>query len=150
MKTKVKGKAIIITMFGIWILLFQTIDLATAKDPDYPTKPITFYIAFGAGGTTDLITRAFGDIASKYLGQPFVYINKGGAGGTLTSIAVMNAKPDGYTLGTVSGSQVFVAPFSDEAPYKDLSGFTMIMNFGNYVFPLMVRSDSPGRRGRSL
>ncbi len=143
MRTKGNGKAISIAIIGVWIFLSQTIDVAMAKDPDYPTKPVTFYIAFGAGGTTDLITRAFGDIASKYLGQPFVYINKGGAGGTLTSIAVMNAKPDGYTLGTVSGSQVFVAPFSDEAPYKDLSGFTMIMNFGAYVFPLMVRSDAP-------
>jgi tripartite-type tricarboxylate transporter receptor subunit TctC len=138
-----KGNIMSIAIFVILILLFQMTNLAYAKDPNYPTKPINFYIAFGAGGTTDLVTRAFGEAASKHMGQPFIYINRGGAGGTLTSIAVMNAKPDGYTLGTTSPSQIFVAPFSDEAPYKDLSRFTMIMNFGNYVYPMMVRSDSP-------
>jgi tripartite-type tricarboxylate transporter receptor subunit TctC len=55
----------------------------------------------------------------------------------------MSAKPDGYSLGIASPSNVFVAPFSDESPYKDLSGFTMIVNFGNYVYPLMVRTDAP-------
>jgi tripartite-type tricarboxylate transporter receptor subunit TctC len=58
-------------------------------------------------------------------------------------MAAMSAKPDGYSLGIASPSNVFVAPFSDESPYKDLSGFTMIVNFGNYVYPLMVRTDAP-------
>ena len=134
---------VIIGFIGLWFFLFHSMDLAVAKDPDYPTKPINYYIAFGIGGTTDLTSRAFGDATSKYIGQPFVHINKPGAGGTLTAMAVMSGKPDGYSLGICSPSNVFVAPFSDESPYKDLSGFTFITNFGNYVYPLMVRSDAP-------
>lgn len=143
MKTKIKGRVISIVIIGICILLFQTIDLAGAKDPDYPTKPITLYIGLGAGGVTDLIARGFGATAAKYLGQSFIYINKGGAGGTLAATAIMNAKPDGYTLGTTAPSAVFVAPFSGEASYKDLSGFTMIVNYGNFVYGWTVRSDAP-------
>jgi tripartite-type tricarboxylate transporter receptor subunit TctC len=134
---------IITLLIGSFIFLFQSSRVAVAKDPDYPTKPINFYIAFGAGGTTDLASRAFCDTASKYLGQPFISINRPGAGGTLTAMTVMNAKPDGYTLGTCVAANVFYAPFSDESPYKDISGFTFIGNFGTYIYPLMVRSDAP-------
>jgi tripartite-type tricarboxylate transporter receptor subunit TctC len=55
----------------------------------------------------------------------------------------MNANPDGYTLGVVAASNAFVAPFADETPYRDLSGFTMIVNFGHYIYPVIVRGDSP-------
>jgi tripartite-type tricarboxylate transporter receptor subunit TctC len=41
------------------IILFQSTDIAGAKDPDYPTKPITLFIAYGVGGTTDMTFRAF-------------------------------------------------------------------------------------------
>jgi tripartite-type tricarboxylate transporter receptor subunit TctC len=123
--------------------LIHSLKLASAKDPDYPTRPITCYIGFGAGGATDLTARAFIGAAAKYLGQPIVPVNKPGAGGTLTSMAVLTAKPDGYSLGTITASNAFMAPFSDDAPYKDLSGFTLIVNYGFFAYPLLVRSDAP-------
>ncbi len=124
-------------------ILFQNVDLAGAKDPDYPSKPITLYIQFGAGGTADICGRAFGDAFGKYLGQPLIPVNRPGAGGTHAAMAVTTAKPDGYTLGIVTASNAFVAPFSGEAPYKDLTGFTMVGNFGHYTYVLMVRADAP-------
>jgi len=110
---------------------------------DYPTRPIHYLIPYSAGGATDLACRAIADAASKVLGQPFVPINRGGAGGTLGAMNVMTAKPDGYTIGGCSTSNLSVAPFSDNNPYKDLKGFTQIMNFGNYVWVVMVRDDAP-------
>ena len=124
-------------------ILFQDVDLAGARDPDYPTRPITLYIQFGAGGTADIAARGFADAFGKYLGQPIIPVNKPGAGGTHAAMAVMTAKPDGYTLGVVAASNAFVAPFSGEAPYKDLTGFTMVGNFGHYTYVLMVRDDAP-------
>jgi tripartite-type tricarboxylate transporter receptor subunit TctC len=112
MQRKALGNLVIISLVGLSILLYQSINMASAKDPDYPTKPITFIISFGAGGT-------------------------------IAAAAVMGAKPDGYTLGTILTSAAFVAPFSGEAPYKDLSAFTMIANYGNNVYPLMVMNDAP-------
>ena len=134
---------IMMGVLGLYFFLFESADLVSTKDPDFPTKPITLYIQFGAGGTMDLAGRAFSAAAGKYIGQSFVPVNKPGAGGTIASMAVMTAKPDGYTLGVVAASSAFVAPFSGEAPYKDLTGFTMIMNFGYYVYPLIVRADAP-------
>jgi tripartite-type tricarboxylate transporter receptor subunit TctC len=150
MKKEGKKILVIVGLIVTFIFLFQSIDLARAKDPDYPTKPITFYISYGAGGTTDLMFRAFCDTAKKYLGQPFVPINKVGAGGTLVGVTVINSKPDGYTFGSFAVTNVITMPLSGEAPYKDLSGFTLIGNFANYVYPLMVKADAPWKTWKEL
>ncbi|OHE24625.1 MAG: hypothetical protein A2X92_04390 [Syntrophus sp. GWC2_56_31] len=146
------AKGVLLFIAGIGLLTFplQDIDLAGAADPDYPTKPITLIIAFGAGGTTDLTARAFGEAAGKILGQPFVYVNKAGAGGTLTAMAVASAKPDGYTMGTCTPSNVLVAPFSDASPYRDLSRFTFVANYANYIYPLLVKSDAPWKNWKEF
>lgn len=129
--------------FITFFLLFQFIPLAIGEDLDFPTRPINFFIPFGAGGTTDLTYRAFISAASKYLSQPIIPINRPGAGGTIAAMAVATAKPDGYTLGGAAGSPAFAAPFSPDSPYKNLDGFTIIVNIGKYVYPLIVRSDAP-------
>ena len=36
----------------------------------YPDKPITLYVAFSAGGTTDITARALAQGAEKILGVP--------------------------------------------------------------------------------
>ena len=87
--------------------------------------------------------RALVEATSKYLGnRSFLSINLV-LEVLVSAMAVMNAKPDGYTLGTNAGSTVLIMPHTEECPYKDLSGFTLIMNYGKYIFPLIVRSDAP-------
>ena len=147
---EVRRILIVVGMIGSLIFLFYSVQLANAKDPEYPTKPINFYIPFGAGGTTDLSSRALIEAASKHLRQPIIPINRAGAGGTLSAMAVITSKPDGYTLGTIAAPNAFVAPFSEDAPYKDLSGLTMIMNYGSYVGPTMVRADAQWKTWKEL
>lgn len=150
MKKQVTRILLIVGLLGLLLFLFQSLDLAAAKDPDYPTKPITYYISFGPGGTADLANRAFIEAASKHLGQPFVPINRAGAGGSLAATAILNAKPDGYTLGGTPAGVAFTLPFTEPAPYKDLSGFTFIVNYGKLVYPLMVRADAPWKTWKEL
>jgi tripartite-type tricarboxylate transporter receptor subunit TctC len=114
-----------------------------AKDPEYPTKPITFYIAQSPGGPTDTSLRALLEPVGKNLGQPLVPVNKPGGAGLVGALAVMNSKPDGYTLGSTSGGPALVQPHLEGSPYRDLSGFTLIANFGKYLLPVLVRGDAP-------
>ena len=82
-----------------------TIILLTAQAwADYPSKTIKVLIGFKAGGATDLLGRLVAEGLEKELGKPVVVTNKGGAGGALAYDAVRRAKPDGYTLGWVTGS----------------------------------------------
>ena len=72
---------------------------------DYPSRPVKVIVPFGAGGPTDVFTRAIADELSKSLHQPFVMENRPGAGTTIGTEIVSKAKPDGYTLLMVSGTQ---------------------------------------------
>jgi tripartite-type tricarboxylate transporter receptor subunit TctC len=90
-----------------------------------------------------MAARPLIDAAGQDLGQPFVPINRPGASGALAATSVMNAAPDGYTLGASASSNLVVAPLSGDVPFKDLSGFTQVVNFGVYLYTLMVRSDAP-------
>ncbi|MFX0200093.1 MAG: tripartite tricarboxylate transporter substrate binding protein [Candidatus Hodarchaeota archaeon] len=120
--------------------LFLFVNLAIGSD--YPTRPVTFMVPYGAGGTTDLTFRAFCEAASKYLGERIVPVNKPGAGGTIAAMAVSTAKPDGYTIGGGTTSPALIAPFSPNSPYKNLDGFRFISNIGKYVYVFMVTSDA--------
>jgi len=142
----IRGKRkiwVILWTLAAWMVLFANIDLGQAKDPDYPTKPIEFYIGMSPGGSTDLACRGLITPANKYLAQPFVPINKAGGGGTIAVMGVLTAKPDGYTIGACSSAQAVAAPLSGLAPYKDITGFTWITRFGGYITPLLCRSDAP-------
>jgi len=65
----------------------------------YPTHPITLIVPYAPGGGNDVVARAVSDPMGKFLGQPVVIENRGGAGGSVGTRAVAKATPDGYTLG---------------------------------------------------
>jgi tripartite-type tricarboxylate transporter receptor subunit TctC len=70
-----------------------------ADSPDnYPSRPITVIVPFTPGASTDAVARLSRDPMSEALGQPIIIDNRPGAAGTTGSAAVVNAKPDGYTL----------------------------------------------------
>jgi len=64
----------------------------------YPTKPITLFVPFAAGGATDSIARILQDAMSTNLGQQIVIENIGGAGGMIAAARAARAAPDGYTI----------------------------------------------------
>ncbi len=65
----------------------------------YPNKPITFIVAYGAGGGADSRSRQIANALSTLLGQPVIVENKAGAGGNIGTELIAKAKPDGYTIG---------------------------------------------------
>jgi tripartite-type tricarboxylate transporter receptor subunit TctC len=69
---------------------------------DYPERPITLLVAWAAGGGTDALARVFASILQEDLGQPVNVVNRTGGGGVVGHTAMMNAAPDGYTLGIAS------------------------------------------------
>jgi tripartite-type tricarboxylate transporter receptor subunit TctC len=69
-----------------------------ARAQAYPAKQVRIVVGFAAGSSGDIITRLIGQHLSDRLGQPFIIENRGGAGGSLATEAVVRAEPDGYTL----------------------------------------------------
>ncbi|ARE83514.1 Tripartite tricarboxylate transporter family receptor [Roseovarius sp. EC-HK134] len=71
---------------------------ATAALAEYPERPINMVIPYGAGGATDISARTIAEPLGTVVGKPLVMSNITGAGGATGSVAVQNAKADGYTM----------------------------------------------------
>jgi tripartite-type tricarboxylate transporter receptor subunit TctC len=79
----------------------------------WPTQPVTFFVAYGAGGGADQQARIISKFLSEKLGQPFIVQNKPGGGGTVAATLVKASAPDGYTLlFTTSSTFTFEPLFS--------------------------------------
>ena len=71
---------------------------ATAAWADYPERAIKMVIPYGAGGATDISARTIAEPLGDAVGKPLIMANVTGAGGATGSVAVQNAKNDGYTM----------------------------------------------------
>lgn len=89
-------------------------------------KTTQVIVPYSAGGTTDRIGRLVANSLSQELGEPFVVVNKPGAGGTLGTAEVARAKPDGYTLGVVFDSQAVNQHMFRALSYDTFKSFTYV------------------------
>lgn len=73
------------------------VPMAASAD-DYPSRPVTFVVGFGVGGSADRTARALAQFLPEELGQPVTVVNRDGAGGQLAATYVLSQPADGYTL----------------------------------------------------
>jgi tripartite-type tricarboxylate transporter receptor subunit TctC len=110
----------------------------------YPEQPIKMVIAYAPGGGTDIIARLTAQFMQKHLGSSsaFVVLNKPGAGGALGFTELMNATPDGYTVGFINTPNVLTIPIERKVTFHwekyDLIG-NVIDDPGNFS----VHADTP-------
>lgn len=109
----------------------------------FPEKPIKLIIPFRAGGGSDGLARRIQVAVEKYklLPQPLVVVNMEGAGGTIATRHVKDAKPDGYTIMQIHQEMFAVAAtgrveFGPEA-------FEPIIQTTRSCLYLAVGGDSP-------
>ena len=99
-------------------------------------KPIAIIVGFVAGGASDTSTRMVARKVSENIGQPVVVENRPGAGATIATQYVVNAKPDGATLILGTIGPIAVAPHLMQLgydPIRDLAPITMGVNFPNVL-----------------
>ena len=112
----------------------------------WPEKPITVLVPFGPGGGADIAARTLGRWIESRLGQPFVIVNRPGAGGEIGFAAIARAIPDGYTIGVITLPNLVTIPLERRASYA-VEQIAPIANLVDDVGGVFVRADS---RFRSL
>lgn len=117
----------------------------------YPSKPITMFVAFAAGGPTDVIARMVSEHMSKTLGQQIVIENVAGAGGTTTTARVAAAAPDGYTLimGQM-GTHAAAPALYPNLKYNPVTDFTPIGVAGITPIVIVTKKDFPANNLREF
>lgn len=69
---------------------------------NYPSRPVTVVVPWGAGGGTDATARIVAALLEKDLGQPFNVVNRTGGSGVVGHSAIATGAPDGYTIGMIT------------------------------------------------
>lgn len=90
---------VVIFLKSIFVCVSLIVISAPQAQINYPNKPITVVVPYGAGGSADSRSRQLAQKMSLILKQPIVIDNKPGAGGNIGTEFVARAAPDGYTIG---------------------------------------------------
>lgn len=110
----------------------------------WPAKPVTLLVPFPPGGSTDAIARMLSVKLQEKLGGSFVVDNRGGAGGTIGTVAVKRAPADGYTVLVTSLGPLVIGPHLMKNigydPTKDLDYISVAVQAPNV---LVVPAASP-------
>jgi tripartite-type tricarboxylate transporter receptor subunit TctC len=112
-----------------------------ANAQNYPNRPITFIVPWGAGGGTDTTARYFASQLEKELGQPVNVVNRTGGSGVVGHSAIATAAPDGYTIGmiTVEISMMHWQGLTDLVP----ASYTPLALVNADPAGFTVKADSP-------
>lgn len=116
----------------------------TATAQSFPTKPLTLIVPFPAGGPSDALARALAQGMAADFKQTVVVENIGGASGTIGLTKLVNAAPDGYTIGFGTiGTHVANAALFKKLPYDPLTGFEPIGLAGTAPLLLVAKTGLP-------
>ena len=111
---------------------------------NFPTRQISLWVPWPAGGATDLSLRVLAELAGRHLGQRIIIENRGGAGGTLAMPVLQQAAPDGYTIAQMP-QPVFRAPWVQRVLWDPIRDTTPIIQISGVTFGIVVPASSPLR-----
>ncbi|MBR0660460.1 Bug family tripartite tricarboxylate transporter substrate binding protein [Neoroseomonas oryzicola] len=93
--------------------------LARAQGGWRPNRPVTMIVPYAAGGGTDIVGREFAQILSQKIGQTVVVDNRGGAGGSIGTLAAVRARGDGFTFLYAVSSNIVINPHVYRTPERE-------------------------------
>jgi tripartite-type tricarboxylate transporter receptor subunit TctC len=107
-------------------LLLLPFGVTTAAAQNWPTGPVKIFVGFGAGGSTDIISRDIGAELEKVWGHPVIVENRAGANGAIAAGQLAKLPADGQTLMMVVSGHVTNGHLNAKQPFDALKDFTPI------------------------
>ena len=90
-----------------------------AKDPAYPSKPITIIVPWAPGSSVDQVPRVMTPYLTKKLGVAINIVDKPGGSGVPATLEAVKAAPDGLTiLSDCPGTSSIQLAWMKDLPYK--------------------------------
>jgi tripartite-type tricarboxylate transporter receptor subunit TctC len=130
----------------LWGLAAASLGVSTRKPQAqtgdaFPSRPITLWVPWAAGGATDITLRLLAELAGRQLGQKVLIENRSGAGGTLAMPILQQAAPDGYTIGQLP-QPALRAPYLQKVAWDPIRDTTPILQLSGVTFGIVVPASS--------
>ncbi|MEM5427962.1 tripartite tricarboxylate transporter substrate binding protein [Cupriavidus oxalaticus] len=108
----------------------------------WPGRPVRLVLPSAAGGSPDAICRLLTEELSVSLGQSFIVDNKPGGAGNVGMVDLVNAAPDGYTIGYGNvGTLAINKALFRKLPYDPDRQLVPVALLGYVQNALVVRKD---------
>jgi tripartite-type tricarboxylate transporter receptor subunit TctC len=137
------GAAIAAALLAAIITAPMTAQSQGHSHADYPNRPVTLIVPYGAGGVADVGMRILGDKLSSRLNQQFVIEDRPGAAGIVAAQAGATATPDGYTLLMTGNNNAIAAALFKSLPYNILTDFASVSTAAFFDLLIVTRAGSP-------
>src|SRR5258708_10674082 len=131
---------------GLGIAISLMVGVPAAIAQDYPSKPISVLLGFGAGGSTDTLARLLGQQLSERFKTPVIVENKPGGNQTIAIQTLLSRPADGYTLYVGSGSSLVQYPaLRKDLPYRPFEDFALVSMLALQPGVLVIGPTAPWR-----
>lgn len=108
----------------------------------YPEKTIRWIVPYAPGGASDTSARLYSNQMEDLFKRSFVIENKPGGSTIIGTQALLNAKPDGYTVFSVNDSLTTNMLLMDKVPYT-LDDFAEVSVLVKAPLALISKPDFP-------
>lgn len=127
-----------LSALSLTLVACGTEESADNSADDYPERSVEMIVSFAAGGGTDLGARQLVPLVEDELGGADIQVvNRPGAGGWIGWDDLVNAEPDGHTLGYVNTPNLISGYLNPDLDRDNsLDDFTFIAN--QITDPLVV------------
>jgi tripartite-type tricarboxylate transporter receptor subunit TctC len=127
-----------ITIAGVLACLAAT----GAAAQDYPSRDVRMVVPWGAGGGTDGIVRKVSTIAEKELGGTIYVENIEGGISATGVMQAMSARPDGYTIASLTYDSVVTVPWQKLLPGYNLEKLALIARITSEPDAIIASADA--------
>jgi tripartite-type tricarboxylate transporter receptor subunit TctC len=116
-----------------------------ARAQTYPSRPVRIIVGFPPGGAADILARLMGQWLSERLGQQFVIENRAGAGGNISTEAVVRAPADGYTLLLAASNDAINATLYEKLNFNFNRDIAPVAGIARMPNVMVVSPSAPAR-----
>jgi tripartite-type tricarboxylate transporter receptor subunit TctC len=131
-----------------FIVVALAMAASSAALAQYPNRPVTLIVPWGAGGGTDATARIIASLLERELKQPVNVVNRTGGSGVVGHSAIAQSPADGYTIGLVT-VEIGMMHWQGLTDLKG-SSYTPLGLVNADPAGVQVRSDSPYKTLKEL
>jgi len=133
----------VLTCALLTIAALLAIVAGSAAQEKFPNRPVDIICTWGTGGGADTMARQISSLSQPLLGVALPVSNVPGAAGNTGLAQIINAKPDGYTIGVYIQDTLMTIPMGlARHKVEDLEWIIRTQVADSFLF---VKSDSPFR-----